>query len=133
MSTGRKGFTLIEALAATALLAGGIAVVMGSLGALTKVESRFRDEDRMERLAVQKLDDLVATIDTGASSQNGDFKDQGENRYIWSSDVEPSGVENLTAVTVTVHGANDRSETGPAAKVTTLVYQAPTDTAGAGQ
>jgi type II secretion system protein I len=134
MSTGRRrGFTLIEALVAVALLTGGIVAVLGSLGAMARTEARFRDQEQMQRLAVQKLDELVATIDVGAASESGDFKDQGEDRFVWSSDVGVTGVENLTAVTVTVRHTGS-SETGsPDAKVTSLVYLPPATDTGAAQ
>jgi Tfp pilus assembly protein PilV len=112
----RAAFTLIEALVAVALTAIGVVAVMGGMGALTRVE-----KERMQRLAIDKYHELSATGDRTTS--NGDFSDRNETRYVWTAAVEPTGVENLDQLTVTVRltGADrEREEV-----VSGLVYQAP--------
>ncbi|AIE87568.1 type IV pilus modification PilV family protein [Fimbriimonas ginsengisoli] len=136
MSTGRrptKGFTLIEALVAVALLTGGIVAVLGALASMTRTESRFRDQDQMQRLAMQKLDELVSTSDNITAPQNGDFKDRDDDRFVWSSEEAPSGVENLDAITVTVRYAGNPAKNAPESVVSTLLYVPPTNTTGATQ
>jgi len=125
----RAGFTLIEALVATALLASGVVAVLGAFGALNRTETRARELETMQRLAYQKYDELLATSTDITSPQDGDFSDQNIDGYTWKSEEEPSGVENLDAVTVTVEKANDKSSSAPSAVAYGLVYVPPTTTA----
>jgi len=123
----RRGFSLIEALASVVLLGVGIAGVVSSLGAMSRVESRMKKVEAMTRLAQHKFDELVATSTTMTSgaTQNGDFSDQNNSDYLWSCDIEDTGITNLEAVTVTVTLANDTSQGAPIGKVSTLLYVAP--------
>lgn len=133
MSTGSRksrGFTLIEALVATALLSIGIVGVLTALGAMAKSEAQARDRETMQRLAFQKYDEILATSQDIAAPQNGDFTDRNERRYVWSMEETPTGVDNLDAVTVTVRPANDNSSNALAAEASGLVYVPPTTTGG---
>jgi type II secretory pathway pseudopilin PulG len=126
----RLGFSLIEALAAVTILGVGIVAVLDGLGAMSKVESRMKRIEEMTRLAQHKYDELVATSTTmtSGSSQSGDFTDENNTDYLWSCDIEDTGVTNLEAVTVTVTLANDNSATAPKGKVSTLLYVPATST-----
>lgn len=102
MSSAHKGFTLIEALAAIALLSIGIVGVLGGLSSLARGEARAREQELVQRLAIEKYDELVATAPDLAAPQNGDFEDRNLTGFRWESQSEPTGVENLEAITVTV-------------------------------
>jgi len=111
MNAGRKrAFTLIEVLAAVVLLGVGIVAVLSALSSLTGAEARMRETERMLRLAQTKYDELVATSEQLNSPQSGNFEEQGEPNFTWSSEVEPTGVENLDAITVTVTKRNSDKE-----------------------
>jgi len=124
----RAGFTLIEALVAAALLATGVAATLGAFGALNHTEASAREVETMQRLAFQKYDELLATSTDLTAPQDGDFSDQNLSGYTWKSEEEPSGVENLDAVTVTVQKANDNSSNPLSAVAYGLVYVPPTTT-----
>jgi prepilin-type N-terminal cleavage/methylation domain-containing protein len=126
----RSGFSLIEALASVTILGLGIAAVLSGLGAMSKVESRMKRVEEMTRLAQHKFDELVATSTTmtAGSSQSGDFTDQNNSDYVWSCDIQDTGITNLEAVTVTVTMAKDTSPTAPVGKVSTLLYVPATST-----
>ena len=130
----RRGFSLIEALASVALLGFGVASVVGALGVIAKTESRLKQTETMTRLAQHKFDELVATSTsmTSGSNQNGDFTDENNHDYLWSCDIEDTGVTNLEAVTVTVTLASDTSTTAPVGKICTLVYIPPVATTTGG-
>jgi prepilin-type N-terminal cleavage/methylation domain-containing protein len=122
-----RGFSLIEALASVIILGVGIASVLSGLGAVSRVEVRMKQVEAMTRLAQHKFDELVATSTTMTSgaTQNGDFNDENNSQYLWSCDIQDTGVTNLEAVTVTVTLANDTSTTAPVGKVSTLLYVPP--------
>ncbi len=79
---------------------------MNSLSALAKAESRARDSEAMQRLALDKLAELVAT-GQATTPQNGDFQDRNEARFSWNSDVIPSGIQDMNVVTVTVQSQSN--------------------------
>jgi type II secretory pathway pseudopilin PulG len=116
------GFTMVEALAAVALLAVGIVASLSALGAMTRAEGGMRESERMQRLADQKLQELIATGDWQFLTE-GDFSEQAENRYLWTSTLEPSGVENMEVLSVTITRANRRDDEGYQA--TQLLYIPP--------
>ena len=101
MSSGRKAFTLVEVLVAVALVGIGVVAVMGALSSLTKAQVRMLEREQMQRLALQKYEELVATGEYTTSS-SGDFSDRNEARFQWDSTVDATGVENLQALTIRV-------------------------------
>ena len=60
-SPTRSGFSLVEALVAVVLAGGGIAALVSAIGATTRGESKAIQSEKMQRLAVQKLDEVIAT------------------------------------------------------------------------
>ena len=130
MSTGNRAFTLVEALAAVVILAVGVSSVLHGFTVLGRTELRMRTAEKLQRLAEDKYDELMATGQTSQSGLNGDFSDIGENGYSWSLDVEPSGVDNLNSVVVTV--TPSRGSTQDKAIAYGLQFVPPA-TAGAGQ
>lgn len=125
-----NAFTLIEALASVTILGLGIASVVGGLGSVSKTESRMKKIEAMTQLAQHKFDELVATSTSlsSASTQSGDFTDENNSEYLWSAQVEDSGVTNLEALTITVTLANDSSKAAPTGVVSGLVYVPPVAT-----
>lgn len=108
-----SGFTLIEMVVATFLLAIGI------LGVMTAVSTGVRSTGLSEHiqtaafLAQRKLSDIELNSDTLARSggQQGDFGSDFPE-YHWKSEVNPSEFSALYQVTVTVEwgeGPNARS------------------------
>ena len=71
----RRGFTLLEALAAVVLLGIGIVAAMGANAQIIHNEDRARSIERMQRLAQEKLAELVATGQATVST-SGDFSDE---------------------------------------------------------
>jgi len=123
----RRGFTLIEAMAAVVLLGIGIVAAMGSFSTLTRTEDRVRQTEYMQRLAQTKLAELESTGQAGTST-NGDFSEQNEPDYTWELEVNTSGITDLNAVILTVK----RTSTSDQTKLHTLVYVPPvTTTTGA--
>ena len=128
--TAMRGFSLVEVIAATVLLAVGIAAGMGALSKMVGADTRVGELETMSRLAQTKFDELIAT-EQATSSTEGTFEDIGENKYKWSLEITPSGITNLDTVRLTVKPSQD-STTAPNAQVCSLIYRVPTSTAGAG-
>lgn len=127
MAKFRRGFTMVEALASVALLLVGIVAALSAIGSMTRAETFMREGERMRRLADQKVAELIATGDYQYVS-DGDFTDLGEDRYQFSVALEPTGVEGLEVVIVTVTNVNRRND--PGHEATQLVYIPPVPAEG---
>jgi len=86
----------------------GIVAALGGLSAISKAEGDGRDRERLERLALQKFDELLATGDT-TNAESGDFTDRNQPDLSWESQVTPSGVDTVNHISVTVKRKNDTS------------------------
>jgi prepilin-type N-terminal cleavage/methylation domain-containing protein len=127
----KKGFTLIEAMAAVLILSIGIVAVYGGMNSLTRAEARARDQDLVQRLADEKYEELISTEPDLSAPQNGNFDDRNLPDFNWEMESTPSGIESLQSITVRVEPrvANDQAPTGLASG---LVYVPPvTSTTGA--
>jgi prepilin-type N-terminal cleavage/methylation domain-containing protein len=122
----KKGFTLVEVVVSVALLAIGIVVALGSLSAMTKTEVKLRKTEEMNRLAVQKIEEVLAVGNATTAETSGTFDDYGYTGYEWSLEVAPSGTENLDTIRVTVTEASANSSAG--VSVSSLLYTPPSTT-----
>jgi prepilin-type N-terminal cleavage/methylation domain-containing protein len=127
----RRGFTLVEAMVSTVLLAVGITAVLGAFSSMTSNYRKARDTEQMQRLALDKYEELVATGSLQTQTLNGDFSDRGNDRYLWDASVETTGVENLSSLTITVQ-PRDNQETEPKVSIDGVVFIEPATTAPAG-
>lgn len=119
----KRGFTLIEVLVAIILLGTGIAAVSLALGNVARNAARIEESASLNRLAARKLDELVATGEATNGNASGTFE-EGFPNVNWAITSEPSGVENLNTITITVSKeAND--ETGK--QMSTLVFVPPVE------
>ena len=78
--------------------------VLGSLGANRNIEiteQKAKTVDLLQRLAVEKANDLSTVTDPSTYGSSGDFSDRGYPNATWSVDVEPTSITNLDEVTVT--------------------------------
>lgn len=125
----RSGFTLVEVVVSVALLSVGIVGVLTGFSAVSRSEVRIRTIERVQRLAVLKYEELVATEQFDTAELSGDFEDVGERGVRWTATVEPSGVENLETLTVTVELENAPSNT-PVGVMEGLVFNPPLTTGG---
>jgi prepilin-type N-terminal cleavage/methylation domain-containing protein len=115
----RRGFTLIEALAAAALLGVGITAALSALGAIAKTEAAIQDKARMQRMAQEKYDEMVSTNQQALASQSGDFTDRNLPGYTWNLDLD------TVTVTVQKQNAGARDAEG---RVEGMLYISPNST-----
>ena len=120
----RRGFTLVEALAALLLIAIVLPVVMRGVSVAARAASSARRNTEAASLAQSKLNELVATQDWKAGYLAGQFDaDDGDNAsdYAWSAEAtrwsEPYVRQLAVSVTWTSGGAQQ------SVTLTTLVYE----------
>lgn len=116
---------MVEALASVILVGVGITAALGGLSSLSRAEANGRERERMEMLARQKFDELLATGET-ANSESGDFSDHGQPDLLWDTTVSSTGVDNLNRISIEVKRRND--STSPVVDFDTLLYVPPTTT-----
>lgn len=120
----RRAFTLIEAVAAVALVGIGITASLSGLSVIAKTDRLLLEREKMQRMAVRKYEEIVATGQIETADLSGDFTDQNIGDYEWTATVEPSGEENLEILTVVVNKAG-AGEEDPQATVDGLVFNPP--------
>ncbi len=128
----RAGFTLVEVIIATALLGLGIAMGFSALSGMTRTELLLREKEKMNLLAVQKLDEVLAVGSVATQETEGSFQEYGEPNYQWSLETADSGTENLETVRVVVRTSEDKS-TDPTSSASGLVFTSPNAQTGAQQ
>lgn len=97
----RRGFTMVEAIISIALAGFGVAAIVGAMGSVNLAEANALERERMQQLAIDKFDELVATEEYN-STTSGTFEDRNEPDYEWSAEVEATGVEGLDELVLTV-------------------------------
>lgn len=126
-----RGFSMIEVLGAAVVLAVGIAGATGALAAMSNTEIRLRESEKMNRLAIQKMDELLALGNIETADTSGNFQDYNEPNYTWQLEVSPTGEEGLNAVRVIVENDRD-SDRQPRGEVSTVVFTPSTSTTTGG-
>lgn len=122
----RQGFTLIETLIAAAVVGIGIVGSISAIGSMTRTERRVRESALVRHLAIEKLDELIATGDLQYAPLDGDFTDRNLADWKWSVETEPADVENILIVRVRVTTPED--DEGEGYQLTTVRYEPPVAT-----
>ena len=115
---------------ATVLLGVGIAMGFGALGAMTRTELRVRQVEKMNLLAVQKLNEVLAYGKVEGQQTEGSFSDYGEPDYKWTLETGASGTDNVSTVRITVQ-TNENKTTDPSSSASGLVFTSPNAQSGA--
>ncbi|HEV2473164.1 MAG TPA: type II secretion system protein [Chthonomonadales bacterium] len=119
------GFTLLELLVATVFVGISVVGVMGGIRALTLTQIRATNVNLLQRLAMQKLNELGSVTSLNSADTSGDFSEYGYPTATWQITITPSGVQNIDSVKVTAaQGAASQS-------LTEMMYVRPTSTTGA--
>ena len=84
--TGRRGFTLLEMLVASTIMAVAIVGLLSGIGGATRNAARLRDYDRAAQLARLRMNDLLADEQlAGAASGAFDPKLTGGMEIAWQA------------------------------------------------
>ncbi|MDI9641099.1 prepilin-type N-terminal cleavage/methylation domain-containing protein [Kamptonema cortianum] len=113
----KRGFTLVEVLVAVFMLGVGIVALVGALSGLTRAEVAVGDKDIVNRLAHEKLNEMLATQEWKTQT-GGTFDDDRYSDFSWTSEQQAMSTDGLTLVEVTVE-----SEKRGSATVRRLVYE----------
>lgn len=116
----KSGFGLVEVLVSIVLMGLAVAGLVDVLGRMDHTEAKALDREVMQRLAQDKLDEIVS-LDT-YDTFNGDFSDQGQPSLNWEMTYNTTSLTDVYSVQLTVTKANDSSMSQT---LTTLVYRAP--------
>ena len=117
---GKRGFSLIEVLAALALMAVVLPVTMEGFATATSLASAARRKSEAAALADSKLNELVATGDWKLGLLSGDFGDD-QPTYLWKAELknfDSSSLQELDVYVVWVARGEEQS-----LMVSTLVDQ----------
>jgi hypothetical protein len=98
------------------IVAVAVAGVFDGIRSMAKTEVKANTADLLQRLAVEKVNDLEILSDPSVGGDNGDFSDRGYPDIMWTADVETASITNVDELTVTVSQGTD-SQT-----ITTMVY-----------
>lgn len=115
---------MIEVLVATVLLGLGISLGFSALGSMTRTELRVRQVEKMNLLAVQKLNEVLAVGNVTNQQTDGSFSDYGDPDYKWTLETAASGIDNVETVRIIVQTSNNKT-TDPSASASGLVFTSP--------
>lgn len=95
MNRGRRGFTLLEVLVATAIMGVAVAGLIAGLSQSAKNAARLTDYDRAAMLARTKMNDLLLDVNLPFEGRiEGQF-DRGQSGGVnagWRASLEPFDV-----------------------------------------
>jgi len=105
VGTARSGFTLLEVMAALAIVAIALTVLLVERNVAVQRTSRTNDRRVAMQLAEEKLNELVLGLETGSA---GDFEDPPNFRWSAEEKIELVDAEGrvegyLRRIEVTVH------------------------------
>lgn len=128
MRRGSKGFTLIEAVVTSMLVAIGVAGTLSGIASMSKAQSRIQEQDRMQRLARSKYDEIIG-IGIDNSDTKGNFADAGHENWRWTMETGTTTVQDLTSLKVTVSATDPQDSTQVAVEGLVFEPQPPTQAA----
>lgn len=96
-----RGITLVEVLLAAVVVGAGLAVILSAMSTSIRAEMNADNKVKAARLLEVTLGRLEGGV-LGAQSASGDFTEDGEPDFRWSTDAADTDTANLQQVTVTI-------------------------------
>ena len=106
-------------LVASAIASISIVASIAALGATAKVEAREEQSYKLQRLAHEEYNEILATQDLSQGSLSGDFQERNLPNYTWQMTLTPTPTTNMDEMTVTVQNSQNSNLT---LTVSGLVY-----------
>ncbi len=113
------GFTLVEVLVTIVLVTIAIVGTLQGLQSISRNQVRANTADLLQRLALDKINDLGLLQTPTSAGGSGDYSDRGYPDVTWTITDNATSVTDLDSVTVTSTRAS-QSQT-----VTKLLYVRP--------
>lgn len=107
----RGGFTLIEMVVATVVLAVGVVGALSVFGVISRASATAAEYDQAALLAERRLAEVEALGSEGAVSDSGDFGEEFPG-YRWEQEVLETEHEGLQELRLTVEWGSEQSRRG---------------------
>lgn len=104
----QRGFSLVEVLTALVIFSVAIVAFIQGMGASTAIQADLIWEQRAAMLAENVMEEIRYTNDLEEGANEGEF--EGDAQYHWASLIEPTDIEGLMSVTVTITWHDGRRE-----------------------
>lgn len=119
---GERGFTLVEMIVATVILAVGIAGAVATFGAISRASGTAAEYDQAALLAERRLAEIETLDETPTDQDSGDFGEDYPG-YKWEQEVLSTEYDDLIEVRVTVTWGNNE----PRHHIDVSTYMKPVD------
>lgn len=105
-----QGFTLIEMVVATTVLAVGVSGALATFGAISRASGVSAEYDQASLLAERRMAELESEIAAGQPLQadSGDFGEDYPD-YRWEQEVNPTDMDSLVELDLTVRWGSENS------------------------
>ncbi|NLB95910.1 MAG: prepilin-type N-terminal cleavage/methylation domain-containing protein [Armatimonadetes bacterium] len=98
---GERGFTLIEMIVATLVLAMGIAGALATFGAISRASGMAAEYDQAALLAERRLAEIAVLGVSELTEESGDFGDEAPG-WQWEQELLETEIEGVIELRVTV-------------------------------
>ncbi|HYM29522.1 MAG TPA: type II secretion system minor pseudopilin GspI [Steroidobacteraceae bacterium] len=120
MRDGARGFTLIEVLVALAIVAIGMAAVLGSLSSSADTVSRLRDKTFAQWFAMNRIATLRLSGQAPPTGKSNGDDDYAGRKWHWAQEVVTTEVPGVERIDVNVRPADIKVENDDSGWLTTV-------------
>jgi len=106
----RAGMTLVEALVAAAILAGGLLAIMQAVEISIRAQHRSELQATVVRLATEKMEEIRKEPEIAGGEESGDFGEDFPD-FRWEVQIAETDLPGLDEVTIIVTYAIGNRET----------------------
>ncbi len=120
MSARARGFTLIEVLVALAIVAIGMAAVLGALSSSADTVSRLRDKTFAQWFAMNRIATLRLSGQAPPTGKSNGDDDYAGRKWHWAQEVVTTEVPGVERIDVNVRPADVKVENEDSGWLTTV-------------
>ena len=120
MREGARGFTLIEVLVALAIVAIGMAAVLGSISSSADTVSRLRDKTFAQWFAMNRIATLRLSGQAPPTGKSNGDDDYAGRKWHWAQEVVTTEVPGVERIDISVRPADIKVENEDSGWFTTV-------------
>ena len=120
MRAGARGFTLIEVLVALAIVAIGMAAVLGALSSSADTVSRLRDKTFAQWFAMNRIATLRLSGQAPPTGKSNGDDDYAGRKWHWAQEVVTTEVPGVERIDVNVRPADLKVKNDDSGWLTTV-------------